>query len=323
MRNLLYVSMIFSLARIIWQPIGVQDAAAQPEAIPPDVFKARPGSYLVADYPGVFDDNVEGDGITVEAWIYLTDRPDDWTSFPDPHAPENAKGRWIFLVKPGSYLFGISGRDRSDDFRMRDPEGTSYFKMDVMTPGHYGEFRGLGIPLLPEEYPFSRWLHLGLFIHAEVRPRPKWVPFVTAWDFFDGVRLGWTKPLSRMGRSPYPLMIGGTEIVTITEGKRAGTEWGHGFGSMVGYIDEIRVSLGDAYNLQTLEGAYAPIHPKRRLQADANTIALWHFDEGPNAPSYGDSSGNGYTLRRGGSIATAVESRGKLATTWGRLKTRQ
>ena len=49
-------------------------AFAQPEEVPPDVFEAQPGGYLYADYPGVFD-NIEGDGITIEAWIYLTARP--------------------------------------------------------------------------------------------------------------------------------------------------------------------------------------------------------------------------------------------------------
>ena len=80
---------------------------------------------------------------------------------------------------------------------------------------------------------------------------------------------------------------------------------------MEGYIDEVSVSKGWRY------GEELPIKSKRRLKFDRNTIALWRFIEG-NA--YSDSSGNRHKLRVGGSLA--VESQGKLAITWGQLKTR-
>ncbi len=87
------------------------------------------------------------------------------------------------------------------------------------------------------------------------------------------------------------------------------------FESLNGYIDEFRISKGLRY---TEDGS---IRPKRRFQADARTIALWHFDEGRFAPRYADSSGNGYTLVAGGSLAgRVVDSRGKLAITWDSLK---
>jgi len=87
------------------------------------------------------------------------------------------------------------------------------------------------------------------------------------------------------------------------------------FESLNGYIDEFRISKGLRY---AEDGS---IRPKRRFQADASTIALWHFDEGRFAPRYADSSGNGYTLVAGGSLAgRVVDPRGKLAITWDSLK---
>lgn len=60
---------------------------------------------------------------------------------------------------------------------------------------------------------------------------------------------------------------------------------------------------------------------RRRFQADASTIALWHFDEGRFAPRYADASGNSYTLIAGGSLAGhVVGPRGKLDIAWGSLK---
>ena len=52
--------------------------------------------------------------------------------------------------------------------------------------------------------------------------------------------------------------------------------------------------------------------------------ALWHFDEPGGTRAFSDASGNAYHLEGIGGAATgnplAVESEGKLATTWGRLK---
>lgn len=82
----------------------VHQGFAVPEGIPPDVFKAQRDGYLYADYPGVFDDP-ENEGITVEAWIYLTDKPKDGDHW------DTSEGRWLILAKPGSYHVAITGRD--------------------------------------------------------------------------------------------------------------------------------------------------------------------------------------------------------------------
>ena len=87
---------------------------------------------------------------------------------------------------------------------------------------------------------------------------------------------------------------------------------------MKGYIDEVRIPKGAAYG----DKIDAEIRPRCRLRLDVQTIALWHFDVGLGSHIYEDSSGNGYTLHAGGSLAAAVQPRDKLATTWGSLKRR-
>jgi hypothetical protein len=64
-----------------------------------------------------------------------------------------------------------------------------------------------------------------------------------------------------------------------------------------GTIDEARVSSVARYS--------APFTPATRLTVDANTAALWHFDEGTGQTSV-DAAGNGNTLIRG--TTTAAQS---------------
>ena len=92
---------------------------AVPEGIPPDVFKAGRDGYLYADYPGVFDD-AEGEGITIEAWIYLTDRPKDGDYW------DTNEGRWLILGKPGSYHVSTTGRDLGSPIGPDAQEGLTY-----------------------------------------------------------------------------------------------------------------------------------------------------------------------------------------------------
>ena len=66
----------FSLMALLVWLIVSQGAVAQ--EVPDDLLELRPGGYAFADYPGVFD-AIDGEGITLEAWIYLTDLPLDWT----------------------------------------------------------------------------------------------------------------------------------------------------------------------------------------------------------------------------------------------------
>ena len=114
-----------------------------------------------------------------------------------------------------------------------------------------------------------------------------------------------------MGRTPAPFVIGGTPIVSF----KVGAQWGAAYASMQGYVDAVRVSKGFRYDIQDIG---QEIKPRRHFQPDAQTIALWRFEEGPGAPFYRDSSRNDYTLFPGGSLS--VHPRDKVATTWGRIK---
>ena len=68
---------------------------------PPDgVLVLKPGGYVFADYPGVFDAYTDK-GITIEGWFYLTD------------TPLNYEDRWILIEKPGSYAINIRGKRSS------------------------------------------------------------------------------------------------------------------------------------------------------------------------------------------------------------------
>ena len=108
------------LGSVLWL-LFAQHALA--DRVPHDVLKLRPDGYVYADYPGVFDD-AEGEGITVEAWIYLTERPQDG----DYHDPER---RWIIFAKPFSYFVTIAGRDLGSGPQRRDPDGTVYIYFGV------------------------------------------------------------------------------------------------------------------------------------------------------------------------------------------------
>ena len=278
---------------VCWLAI-VHHCFAVPDEIPPDVFKAQRDGYLYADYPGVFD-RAEGEGITIEAWIYLTERPKEGDSF--------APGRqWIIFAKPFSYFVTITGRDLGPGPERLDPEGTTYIYFGVQRLLGGGDLSSgiSGRVIPPHDFPLKRWVHVAYQISVKGnRTKKKWYYD----DGGSGSIFG-----SAMGRTDAPLLIGGT--------KRNG--WGWGYGSMKGYIDEVRVSEGFRYGKKPGE----KIRPERRFREDWRTIALWHFDEGHGSRIYRDSSGNGYHLFPGGSLATAVRSRGKLAATWGSLKRR-
>ena len=281
----------FCALTLIASILVVPRVVALPEKVPRDVLELRDGGYVYADYSGVFDD-AEGEGITVEAWIYLTERPQDG----DYHDPER---RWIIFAKPFSYFVTIAGRDLGSGPQRRDPDGTVYIYFGVQRRHGSGLSSGIsGRIILPHDFELKRWVHIAYQIAVKGNNTQQ-------VSYYDG---GWGGGSfgSAMGRTDAPLLIGGT--------KRIEQYWGTEYGSMKGYIDEVRVSKGFRY----ARNWGRKIRPKRRLRADARTIALWRFEEAPGATHFADSSGNGYTLRAGGSLV--VEARGKLATTWGSLK---
>ena len=65
----------------------------------------------------------------------------------------------------------------------------------------------------------------------------------------------------------------------------------YGSDGLGGALDEVRISRNVRYAARFV--------PERRLATDANTVALWHFDEGAGA-TFADASGNGYDGQMGG-----------------------
>ena len=274
-------------ASVICWLVLVHHGFAVPERIPPDVFKAQRDGYLYADYPGVFDD-IE-DGITIEAWIYLDKPPGD------REGDFDRNGNWLIFGKPGSYYVNISGRNLAEE---RDrPVGSAIirfgFEIQSQADQWGGISHGWGVP--PGSY--RRWIHVAL----QIRVTQDGIYFT---PFFNQ-RQGGGGNLHSIGRLDSPLTIGGTDLKSNYRGWKS-------FESMEGSIDQLRVSKGSRY------GRDDRYQPERYFQVDDRTIALWNFEEGPGAHLYRDSSGNDYHLFTGGSLA--VDSRGKLATTWGSLK---
>ena len=265
-------------ASVICWLVIVHHGFAAPERIPPDVFKAQRDGYLYADYPGVFDD-AEGEGITVEAWIYLTERPQDgdyWVT---------SEGRWIVLAKPGSYHVAITGRDlghRNEGL----PEGFTWIEFGIEQATENSlSIQTTGRGIATDDFPLRRWVHIAPQIVVKQDGTHN-IPF------FDRVNTAGDRTRA-MGHTDAPLVIGGPKPVTLNNR----WEWDKRFESMKGYIDEVRISKGAAYR----DKIGAKIRPSRRFRADRHTIALWHFREGPGATRYAESSGNGYTLHAGGS----------------------
>ena len=93
----------------------------------------------------------------------------------------------------------------------------------------------------------------------------------------------------------------------------------YSYGSFMGYIDEVRISTVSRYDVDKGD----PI-PQRRFESDADTVALWHFDEHIFSDVFLDSSPNKYDLVGMGGAVTrgplAVNHYGKLATSWAAIK---
>ncbi len=100
-------------------------------------------------------------------------------------------------------------------------------------------------------------------------------------------------------------------------------QWGEAF---TGYIDEVRMSNVARYPAADFEV------PSSELSADADTMALYHFNEG-SGEEVMDSSGNeNHGTLEGGAewndsnapvgAGTSVEPNDKIATTWAEIKRR-
>lgn len=89
-----------------------------------------------------------------------------------------------------------------------------------------------------------------------------------------------------------------------------------------GFIDEVRISDIVRYpRFENLKGTIKV--PRGAFEPDEHTVALWHFDvDGSPGSKWRDASGNGHHLTYHGT-SLGVDPAGKLATTWGELKSRR
>jgi hypothetical protein len=203
--------------------------------------------------------------------------------------PKDPNEQWILIDKPQSYLIRVVGK--RPQLPPDPPEiicGLEY--------GIYYDKNSIGVSYITlAKDRINNWVHFA-FMMRGTRPT------VSETDFLDGKNLGLgvsSLPPSFVGgfaASSDPLFIGGREGRT----------------SIKGWIDEVRISKGWRYT------PFQDFEPQQRFETDQQTIALWHFDEGPEAHSYKDSSGNGYTLYAGGTFS--VNIKGKSTTTWGMIK---
>ncbi len=102
-------------------------------------------------------------------------------------------------------------------------------------------------------------------------------------------------------------------------GKKINRRGEYFWGPFAGYIDEVRISTVARYGVNK-----RGFTPRDKFKKDRQTLALWHFDEPSGRRIFSDASGNAYHLVGEGGARTgiplAVKAKGKLTTTWGRLK---
>lgn len=240
--------------------------------------RIRSGEVLVSAFPL----KLEGMGFTAEAWFLLEDIPKPGEKF-------------VVLQEPGTFRISVISR----------PEGV--VEVEFLTGHRLGGSSGYEVLREPK----GKWHHVGVMAR-----RKGWA--VTY--LLDGKAMGYLENrdpnlmvtidmgggnIIQQPQEPYDfndadvIVIGPTrEPPRVWRGERVKEDIGYKFASMVGYIDEIRISKGIRYEIKRSgrEGIYQI--PKGPFKADANTLALWHLSEGEMALKYKDSSGRGNYLIR-------------------------
>ena len=260
------------------------------------------GSYLFAEHADEFTDAT--DGITIEAWVWMTETPGD-----------NAV--WPLVVKPGSYSISLRGRNLSPitlDQILDRPPGWMHLDFSRIEPDADGTCDGgvAGVSGVGgrRSFPVDSWIHVAFEVQGGPGHGAGEV-YVDGWRPFAG------EGSDGVGRLFAPLLIGGRD----PDPHASSADWcsdpwlppGHIAASLVGWLDEVRISKGWRYS-------GLPIQPMRRQIADADTIALWTFADEPTEGRYEDVSGNGHSLFVAGSVATSVSNSRHVVTTWAQLK---
>ena len=287
MKNLRNLPIFACLFLLVLVPLSA-------EAVPPP--SPAGGNYLALD--GVEDHAI----LDFETFgLLLPKGTDEWTF-----------EAWIYLTKlPDENLLPVILSQQ--------------VRMYVWTRGQHGDLRLIGAVLLARavahgevsfgivnKVPPNQWHHIAL--QGEGRRRTLII------NDFMRISQGGTTLADDISHAEHPqdFTIGGygEEIVSGMHGNHF---WGH----FAGYIDEVRISKVARYSIA--KGGLRPPEKRTKFKNDAETVALWHFDEARGARKFLDTSGNAYHLvgKNGAEIGgefAAVEAEGKLATIWGRLK---
>ena len=138
---------------------------------PAGVFSPRPGEYLSADYPQVFD-IVRPEGLTIEIWFFLAGEAD---------VPED----WVLFGKEGSYWTQLKSTGESWEVKV------DVYRQFENAIGHSrGDF---------ESKDLNQWLHVAL----QIQGGASWVSFHGKLMFFTAARNIW-----KLAPSESSLIIG-------------------------------------------------------------------------------------------------------------------
>ena len=262
------------------------------------------GNYLVLD--GVDDYAVlnfgtfgillpeDTDEFTVEAWVYPT-KP------PAKNMSATILSQQVRMTVASDNNEGFQRIKKSIDWQ----KGDLLLIIDAHVAGWGG---GAVTPFMPMTLKLNQWHHI-----AFQAKRKETITIVNdlSRTLPQGTTIG--HDLSKFWR-PKDFTLGGfgkkIELPNVPN---------YFWGSFTGYIDEVRISTVARYDV-----AKQNFTPRGKFKEDGKTVALWHFDEPNGTRRFSDASDNAYHLvGKGGAktnIPLAVKARGKLATTWGRLK---
>ncbi len=255
------------------------------------------GGYAVANDHDDFDANLV-DEATIEMWIYLKRAP-TW------------RESWVLLHKEGCYLVILGGHSIGGFFGEVNRLGENQVSNLTFHVTHPKGSSRSSRSQFKENLPLNKWHHLAFIVGNR-----------GIVLYLNGVReLGDPQtPHGPLPDSEFPLFIGGTGIVETEFLAHVDAKWNK-FGWLRftgGLIDEVRVSNIARY----LPEEFFVATPRGRLEADENTLALWHFDGG-RSEWLKDATGNGHTLTDVDLAYLHVEGHGKLPTLWGKIKKRE
>ena len=238
--------------------------------------------------------------LTVEAWIYPTEAPDDDT---------------VGIVLSQQVVIYTVSYNNPKYQEIKEiaiwEKGDLFLGMRVYVPPFGGNdvcvYTGIGgLTISPYQ-----WHHIAFQI-AEREMMGFFDDISLPGSRISGIEQNLFKDCTGYGkRTRGDLVIGGY-------GGKEKIAWPFPlWGSFAGYIDEVRISDFPRYN--AAKGDFAS---PGRFEPDDDTIALWHFDEPRGADVFLDSSGNkNHLTGRNGATAIAVSDGNMLVSFWGAIKT--